>query len=533
MGESNGMQPIVHGMMWHISVVLCLWCQVCGLVSLTLAANADNPQPAKGDLTLPMPHEASMVFRPVFIGKGKNPFFLREFDMGDPTNDFKEYLTRAGIGGAFLGQQNGQQDWLYYLGKYEVTAAQYATIMESASPAQANSHYPIQNISWFEAQEFIHKYNLWLFSHARDRLPRCGEAVGFLRLPTEAEWEFAARGGTAPEPEQFRARYPYLKDLSNYEWFSGPSSSHNALQLVGVLAPNPLFLHDMLGNVAEMTSSLYQVEYYQGRVGGFVARGGHYLTRESDVRASLRTEQPFYDRNLQPQRSPTLGIRLAIACTIFTGLDTAELQQYWDDWRGDRTRQESPAGSSTAPPATVTNIKLVEVAGIVKQELGDASLSQGTRRQLEIVQASFGNIEAVVKQAEVDQALAWARIATTRGLYIAKALKGLTPVRNALQVAKNSGVSTATVDEMQKNLDSLLENIEKTLREYAQCLDQLSKFETDSREQAFTQYLKELTSTGTVNEIKVLNMAVKKHLEQYLKRPEGDFAQWKTDLEKL
>ena len=45
---------------------------------------------------------------------------------------------------------------------------------------------------------------------------------------------------------------------------------------VGGLAPNALSLHDMLGNVAEMTSGLYQVEYYQGRIGGFVARGGHY-----------------------------------------------------------------------------------------------------------------------------------------------------------------------------------------------------------------------------------------------------------------
>jgi formylglycine-generating enzyme required for sulfatase activity len=521
-----------------MSVVLCLWWQVCGLVSMT-RANPNNPPPAEGNLTLPMPHEASMVFRPIFIGTGKNPFVLKQFNMGDPTgdptNDFKEYLTRVGIGGAFLNQAKGQPDWLYYLGKYEVTAAQYAAVMESASPAQSNSHYPIQKISWFEAQEFIHKYNLWLFSHARDRLPRCGETVGFLRLPTEVEWEFAARGGTALEPEQFRARHPYLKEpLSNYEWFSGPSSSHNALQPVGVLAPNPLSLHDMLGNVAEMTSSLYQVEYYQGRVGGFVARGGHYLTRESDVRASLRAEQPFYNLNLQPQRSPTLGIRLAISCTIFTGLDTAELREYWNDWRGNLTRQESPAGSSTAPPATQTNIKLVEVAKIVRQVLAEASLSQDTKRQLEIVQASFGNIEAVIKQAEVDQALAWVRIATTRGLYIADALKKrLPPLRNALQLAKSSGVSTATVDEMQKSLDSLLETIEKTLREYAQSLDQLDKLEKDSREQAFTQYLGELTRTGGVDQIKVLNMAVKKHLAQYLKRPEGDFARWKTDLEKL
>ena len=75
--------------------MLCLWGQVCWPVALALA-NPNNPQPAEGDLTLPMPHEANMVFRPVFIGKGKNPFFLHHFDMGDPSNDFKEHLTRVG-----------------------------------------------------------------------------------------------------------------------------------------------------------------------------------------------------------------------------------------------------------------------------------------------------------------------------------------------------------------------------------------------------------------------------------------------------
>jgi formylglycine-generating enzyme required for sulfatase activity len=523
---------MLRGMVWYISVVLFLWGQIGGLVAPALA-NPDNPKPAEGDLTLPMPQGRSMVFRPVFIGKGENPFVLRQFNMGDPTSEFKEYLTRVGIGGAFLGQQNGQRNWLYYLGKYEVTEAQYYAVMGPASRPEGNSRFPIRNISWFEAQEFLHTYNLWLFSHAPDRLPRCGQTVGFLRLPTEVEWEFAARGGIAATAEQFRARHPYTGALSKYEWFSGPSSSHNTLQPVGVLAPNPLSLHDMLGNVAEMTSSLYQVEYYQGRIGGFVARGGHYLTPEPSLRASQRVEQPFYNRKLQPQRNLTVGMRLAISCVIFTDLDTAALQQDWDEWRGSRTRRESPAGSSTAPPTTQTNIELVKVADIVQQILADASLSPDTRRQLEIVQASFGNIEATIKQAEVDRALAWIRMATTRGLFIADGLKKLARGRNSLEVATRSGVNAAVLAKLRQNLAILHENIEATLHEYAQSLEQLHKLEKDAREQAFTYYVGHLTRTGDADRIKILNEAVKKHLQQYPNRKAGDFAQWKMDFEQL
>jgi DNA repair exonuclease SbcCD ATPase subunit len=140
---------------------------------------------------------------------------------------------------------------------------------------------------------------------------------------------------------------------------------------------------------------------------------------------------------------------------------------------------------------------------------------------------------AKLKIENNEQALALVKTATTRGLYIADALKRLAPLRDALPLLKSSGASTETVAKMQKNLDSLLEDIEKTLREYAQCLDQLYKFEKDSREQAFTQYLGELTSTGGVEQIKVLNRAIKKHLEQYPKRPEGNFAQWKSDFAKF
>ena len=114
---------------------------------------------------------------------------------------------------------------------------------------------------------------------------------GVVRLPGEEEWEFAARGGVAVNSECFQKAPPYEGELAKHEWFGGAHSSFGKLKEVGLLAPNPLQIYDLLGNAAEMTGSPYQLEYGHGRIGGFTVRGGSFRTAEGDIRASLRTEQ--------------------------------------------------------------------------------------------------------------------------------------------------------------------------------------------------------------------------------------------------
>ena len=214
-------------------------------------AAGSNPQPSSGDLILPMPGGESMAFRPVAIGRGDGPYAVREFRMGDRTSgSYQEHPTPVVVGGAF----RNTGDWVFYIGKYEVTEAQFAALKGSGA-AGAGGAVPITGVSWFDAVEFSNKYNQWLFANAASKLPKNGDRLGHVRLPTEIEWEFVARGGGAVSEDAFDLQHPYGDALRQHEWYSGAESSHNKKKAIGLLKPNPLGVHDLLGNISEMTSS--------------------------------------------------------------------------------------------------------------------------------------------------------------------------------------------------------------------------------------------------------------------------------------
>src|SRR5262249_32498827 len=154
-------------------------------------------------------------------------------------------------------------------------------------------------------------------------------------------------------------------------------------------------------NVSEMTASYYQIEYYQGRVGGFVARGGHFFTAEKDLRSSLRNEQAFYNmkRNLEPQRSETLGMRLLLSSPVFAGRQTNQaLAEAWAQYKSSPSGTTSPAAQSILPPVAQVGGQLKEALDIVNRLLEDPALSQDNKGQIQKLQASFKNIEATRKE---------------------------------------------------------------------------------------------------------------------------------------
>ncbi|MFA7056235.1 MAG: SUMF1/EgtB/PvdO family nonheme iron enzyme [Candidatus Cloacimonadales bacterium] len=142
---------------------------------------------------------------------------------------------------------------LFYIGKYEITQAEYQAVMGTNPSYFTGADKPVEGVSWYNAVEYCNArstqegltqcYNTsdWSFNFS---------ANGY-RLPTEAEWEYAARGATN-NPDYL---YSGSNDINSVAWYESNSGSttHN----VGTKAPNSLGLYDMSGNVWEWCHDWY------------------------------------------------------------------------------------------------------------------------------------------------------------------------------------------------------------------------------------------------------------------------------------
>ena len=131
----------------------------------------------------------------------------------------------------------------FYLGKYEVTQAQYQAIMGS-NPSRSTKapNCPVDNVSWADALKFC-----------ADIAHKTGRDV---RLPTEAEWEYASRGGRSTR--WFFGNNP--SRLGEYAWFKDNAGRKS--HPVGQKKPNPWGLYDIYGNVCERIADTYARNYY-------------------------------------------------------------------------------------------------------------------------------------------------------------------------------------------------------------------------------------------------------------------------------
>ena len=135
----------------------------------------------------------------------------------------------------------------FWIGKYEVTQAQWEAIMGNNPSYFKGADYPVEMVSWNDAQAFLRKLNATVETHGRASLQ--------FRLPTEAEWEYAARAKT-------QTAYSFGDDpsqLNNYAWHS--ANSGGTTHSVGQKQPNKFGLYDMHGNVWEWVTDMYHKNY--------------------------------------------------------------------------------------------------------------------------------------------------------------------------------------------------------------------------------------------------------------------------------
>ena len=183
----------------------------------------------------------------------------------------------------------------YRIGRYEVTQREWQAVMGgNPSYFKGDLDCPVEQVNYAECLTFISKLNNLTGKH--------------YRLPTEAEWEFAARGGTRSQGY----KYSGSNSLASVAWYEDNSSS--TTHRVGSLSPNELGLYDMSGNVWEWCADWYGSYSSNDQTNptgptsgsGRVGRGGSWSNGARSCRVSNRNGGGPSDRDY------CLGLRLAL-----------------------------------------------------------------------------------------------------------------------------------------------------------------------------------------------------------------------------
>ena len=246
----------------------------------TSKADAMNPESDAADIILPMPGGVTMAFRAVAVDA--NGFLWdktvrpgtsdaadsRGFYDGRYTTGISAPFSAADVPASWKKGTPPDSKFFYLIAKYEVTRLQWRAVMDENADTKTpkpDDALPVTDITWFDAVNFTQRWTDWLLKNSPDALPSFkGDSrnTAFVRLPTEVEWEYAARGGQNVPSQTFRDDFFPMADgtqIRDYAVYQVEKTSHGAENIakVGSRRPNPLGLYDTAGNAAEMTIDMF------------------------------------------------------------------------------------------------------------------------------------------------------------------------------------------------------------------------------------------------------------------------------------
>jgi len=247
-------------------------------------------------------------YRALLQGPPTNMVFIspNTFTMGSPTNDLDRNINEGPQTTVTLSRG-------FWIGKYEVTQGEYLSVMNTnPSNFPGDLSRPVSSITWLDATNYC-----WKLTQRELAAGRISAGSQY-RLPTEAEWECAARAGTS-------TRFSYGDDpgyasLTNYAWFLDLSILDLTVHPVGQKLPNPWGLYDMHGNVWEWCQDWYgslpggvQIDptgpAVPSQLSSKVMRGGAYDYPDSSCRSASRLFYPATPFNADTD----LGFRVVLA----------------------------------------------------------------------------------------------------------------------------------------------------------------------------------------------------------------------------
>ncbi len=452
-----------------------------------------NPTPLEGDFDLPMPCGGKMILRPVCVSA---KYYLADQQLnlgcencGRPEQGFMEGKRIATLAGAFTLEDlpgawrvklrdltrkgNGRcpppddknsKAFYYFIAKYEISTFQWKAIMDGVCPGwdvrfTSDDPRPKTNISWFEAVEFTRRYTEWLLKNRPNTLPEFDAGrTGYIRLPTEAEWEYAARGGhLITESDLNREDFFPLKNrtYSDYAVYTGADAAipTEKLAWIGSKCANPLGVFDTAGNAAEMLLDPFRFSVdsrLHGAAGGFLVKGGSYRKRISEIMPGRREEMPYFLKD-GAFRSTDLGFRVVLSGIVNPHNRNNTLRQQWlDVSRPERL----PDSAIELDPGRDMVTEIERLIATTKDDVEQKNLF------LIKEYITKSNTEIAEQKAEAFEAVIWQALFATESIHqFALQCKQLKNELDELKILETQTLPESEMESLSANLANLREQI--------------------------------------------------------------------------